>query len=94
MDTSYRTNVVLCKGYDLVRSPIELIICVALVTRLSASGGCWLLSDSEYRKVVLSLNEGDRYGSFALVSGFRIHRQLKWILQFFIPTSARLIRLR
>jgi hypothetical protein len=76
MPSSYRTNVVLCKLYGLVRSPIELIFGMAIFDQLSAHGRCWVYSDAEYRKLVSSLNEGDCYGSFALVSNFLIHREI------------------
>jgi very-short-patch-repair endonuclease len=85
MARSYQTNVVLCKLYYLVRSPIELIIGLALFARLSVNGGCWLYSDSEYRKVTLSPSAGDRYGSFAVVSGFRIHPQIEVDFAVFHP---------
>jgi hypothetical protein len=76
MPTNYKTNVVLCKLYDLVRSPIELIFGIAIFDKLSTYGRCQVYSDREYRKLVSSLNEGDRHGSFALVSNFLIHSEI------------------
>jgi hypothetical protein len=76
MPTSYRTNVVLCKLYGLVRSPIELIFGMDIFDRLYLLGRCWVYSDSEYRKLVSSLNEEDRCRSFALVSNFLIRREI------------------
>jgi hypothetical protein len=74
MAGSYRTNVVLCELYDLVRSPIELIIGIGVFNRLSVNGGCWVYSDAAYRKVVLSLNDGGSRSGASHVSGLFARR--------------------
>jgi hypothetical protein len=60
----------------MTSSEAPSIFGIAIFDQLSAYGRCWVYSDSECRKLVSSRHEGDCYGSFALVSNFRIHQQI------------------